>query len=192
MAAESEKGTAYEPTPAVRRKAEAAGIDLDALRWSDPVTYAVLNAQRTVQVAPQLKEVAGGALFAAFPERQIFDMPQSALDGALLSLLIFPPLPDAELARLDAVLAELASGTRSQYAFYRVVTDAAGERRELALPVAPGAWRGQAGVMIGPFESEAAAKVWSDAHVDASSGLVSDVLPYNGAWFCDLFRGDAP
>ncbi len=191
MAPGSEERATHEPTPAVRRKAEAAGIDLDTLRQSDPTAYAVLNAQRTVQLDPALKEVAGRTLFAAFPERQLFDMPQGAPGGKTLSLLIFPPLDSDELARLDAVLAELATQVPSQYAFYRVVTDVAGERRELALPVAPGDWRGQAGVMVGPFESESAAGAWGETHVDASSGLVSDVLPYNGAWFCDLFRGNS-
>ena len=180
----------YEPTSVVRRKAEAAGIDLDALRQSDPATYAVLNAQRTVQVDRELIEVAGRALFDAFPERQIFDTPQGAPGSETLSLLIFPPLGSDELMRLDSVLAELATLTSAQHAFYRIVTDTAGERRELALPVAPEAWRGQAGVMVGPFESEAAAKAWGEAHVDASSSLVSDVLPYHKAWFCDLFQGD--
>ena len=190
MASEPEKRSAYEPTPAVRRKAEAAGIDLDALRQSDPTTYAMFNAQRTVQVDPELKEVVGRALFATFPKRQIFDIPQGAPDSQMLSLFIFPPLDSDELVRFDAVLAELATLLPAQYAFYRVVTATVGERRELALPVAPDSWRGQAGVMVGPFESEAAAKIWSEAHVDAPSGLVSDVLPYNKAWFCDLFRGD--
>ena len=184
----------YEPTPEVRRKAEAAGIDLDALEQSDPTTYAMLNAKRTVQVPMQLKEVVGRALFSIFPERQIFDIPQempgNAQQDTQLSLLIFPPLDEAELARLDEILAALATRT-SECTFYRVVSDAAGEHRELALPVAPERWRGQAGVMVGPFGNEAAAKAWSDTRVDASSALVSDILPYNGAWFCDLFRGDA-
>ncbi len=180
----------YEPTPEVRRKAEAAGIDLDALEQSDPTTYAMLNAQRAVQVSPQLKEVAGEALFSTFPERQIFDMPQSPPGDTRLNLLVFPPLNDAEWVRLDETLASLATRLPLEHAFYRVVSDAVGERRELALPIAPGNWRGQGGVMVGPFASDAAAKTWGDAHVDASSGLVSDTLPYSGAWFCDLFRGD--
>ncbi len=188
------KGERYEPTREVRRKAEAAGLDLDALRRSDPTSYAMLNAQRTVQVSPQLKEVAGEALFATFPERQIFDMPYAAAQGnEMLSLLIFPPLDHAELARLDEALAALVTqaSLAAENAFYRIVSDTAGEHRELALPVAPNNWRGQAGVMVGPFAGEAAAKAWGEAHVDASSGLVSDALPYNGAWFCDLFRGDS-
>ena len=181
----------HEPRPEVRRKAESAGIDLEVLKQSDPVTYAVLNAQHAVQIAPQLKEIAGRTLFANFPERQIFDLPREVAGVTRLNLLIFPPLDHAELARLDEVLAALASRLPADpYAFYRVVADTAGEHRELALPIPPGAWQGQAGVMVGPFASEAAAKTWSDTHVGASDTLVSDVLPYNGAWFCDLFRGD--
>lgn len=188
------KRSTHEPTQEVRRKAEAAGLDLDALRERDPTTYAMLNAERTVQVAPQLKEVAGEALFATFPERQIFDMPYGATQGnEMLSLLIFPPLDHTELERLDETLAALATRAplAAENAFYRVVSDTAGEHRELALPVAPGDWHGQAGVMVGPFKGEAAAKAWSEAHIDATSGLVSDTLPYSGAWFCDLFRGDS-
>ena len=190
----SSEKSAYEPTQGVKRKAEAAGIDLDALRRSDPTTYAMLNAERTVQVSPQLKEVAGEALFATFPERQIFDMPYKVTRGnELLSLLIFPPLDRAELERLDKTLAALATQAplEAGNVFYRVVSDTAGEHREFALPISPSDWQGQADVMIGPFVSEAAAKTWSEARIDASSGLVSDALPYNDAWFCDLFRGDS-
>ena len=185
----------HELTPEVRRKAEAAGIDLDALKRSDPTTYAMLSAQRIVRVSPQLKEVAGRALFTAFPQHQIFDLPR---DGALLELRIFPPLTPEEVARLDDALAALAAQAPlvAAHAFYRVVSDTAGEHRELALPVSPDNWQGQAGVMVGPFASQVAAKAWSDAHVDTASGLVSDVLPYASsrgeAWFCDLFRGDTP
>ena len=192
----------YEPTQEVRRKAEAAGIDLDTLKRSDPTTYAMLNAQRIVRVSPQLKEVAGQALFAAFPEHQVFDMQGSTVQGNngqgnngqgsnALSLLIFPPLGHAEMERLDDALAAVAAQAANTHAFYRVVSDTAGEHREFALPVAPNDWQGQAGVMVGPFASEAAAKAWSETHVGASSALVSDVLPHQDAWFCDLFWGDA-
>ena len=181
----------YEPTLEVRRKAEAAGIDLDALKRNDPTTYAMLNAQRTVQVSPQLKEEVGQVIFATFPDHQVFELPveQSAYT---VSLLIFPPLNRIEIENLDEVLAKSAAQTplAAQHAFYRVVSDTAGEHREFGLPISPGEWRGQAGVMVGPFADEAAVKVWGDAHVSPPSGLISDVLPYNGAWFCDLFRGD--
>lgn len=185
----------HEPTPEVRRKAETAGIDLETLKRSDPTTYAMLNAQRIVRVSPQLKEATGGALFATFPNRQIFDLPHGDM---LLELRIFPPLSPEEVARLDDALAALATQAplAAAHAFYRVVSDTAGEHRELALPVSPDHWQGQAGVMVGPFASQTAAKAWSDAHIDTASGLVSDVLPYASprgeAWFCDLFRGDAP
>ena len=182
----------YEPTPEVRRKAEAAGIDLDALKRSDPTTYAMLNAQRTVQVSPQLKEAVGQALFTTFPDHQVFELPDAGQEVVTASLLLFPPLSRTEIERLDERLASLAAQAplRTQHAFYRVVTDTAGEHREFGLPVSPDEWQGRAGVMVGPFVDEAAAKVWGDAHVSPPSGLISDVLPYNGAWFCDLFRGD--
>lgn len=179
----------HKPTPAARRRAEAAGLDLDDLKRRDPVTYAVLNAQRAVQVAPQLREAAGEALFDAFPRHQVFDAPQT--QGGLGSLLLFPPLGQAELIRLDRTFAELASVTSSVGSvFYRTVNDSGGERRELGLTVLPDAWQGQPDVMVGPFVTEAAARAWSERHVAAPSGLVSDVLRYAGAWFCDLFWGD--
>ena len=181
----------YEPTLEVKRKAEAAGIDLDALKRSDPITYAMLNAQRTVRVSPQLKEAVGQALFTTFPEHQVFELPVEQ-NAYTVSLLLFPPLSQTEIESLDEVLAALAAQAplAAQHAFYRVINDTAGEHREFASPVSPGEWQGQAGVMVGPFADEAAAKAWGDAHVSLPSGLVSDVLPYNSAWFCDLFRGD--
>jgi len=178
------------PSEAVRRKAEAAGINLEALKRDDPTAYAMLNAARLLHTEPELMEAVGEAFFAAFPEHEVFNLPlENAQAG--VELLVFPPLGRDELARLDNLLSYLVSRPpwEAERVFYRVVNDLRGERRELARPLQPSLWGGGEG-LVGPFADEGEASAWGEANVDPRAGLVHDTLAYAGAWFCDVFRGE--
>ena len=180
----------HTPSEAVRKRAEAAGIDLGALKRDDPTAYAMLNAQHLLRVSPPLLGAAGDTLFAHFPDHQAFDLPPD--ENGMLGLLVFPPLKNNELEMLDDAFEKTIrrSEFREVFAYYRVVSDRTGTRREFGLPTAPGAWRAPLSVMVGPFESEEAARAWGDAQV--SRDLLYDALPYGGRWFCDVFSGETP
>lgn len=175
----------HTPTAAARQRAEAAGIDLDKLRRSDPQRYKMLNAVVLLRVAPALREAASNVFFAAFRHYELFE----AAEGDLTTLLAFPPLTAAELKRFDDALGRLAAlnAYAEQYVYYRVVNDRQGEHRELALPLAPGAWTGEINRLVGPFPSQAAAEAWGEAQVRGRENLVYDAVPQAGAWFCDVF-----
>ncbi len=64
----------HQASAEVRRKAEAAGIDLDSRGRENPSMYAMLNAQRLLAVAIELKEDLAQRLYALFPEHQLFDL----------------------------------------------------------------------------------------------------------------------
>jgi len=173
------------PSAAMRRRAEAEGIDLDALKREAPTDYMALAAGEVLRVAPELAELAGGMLLVAFPEREVFRAP----DGPRERLLAFPALSGEELERLDGLLAPLVDRPEwyRRNAFYRQVDDARGARRELDLPQAPDAYR-QGDAVVGPFVDEGAADAWGRAQVRPPH--VHDPFPMNGRWFCDVFQAD--
>lgn len=171
----------------MRRQAEAAGINLDALKEAEPLTYAAINAAALVRTDARLLPHVGAVITQVSPHHQLFNVPLR-LQQTDTELRIFPPLEKSELTALDNALGALV-GTQASHLFYRTVNDPAGERRELAWPVAPDTWRGE-GALVGPFITEADADAWGRAHADPRAGLVFDTLPYAGAWFCDVFRGD--
>ena len=174
---------AHNPSEAVRAKAEAADIDLDALKRSDPQRYKMMNASDVINVDARLIEEATAVLLAAFPRYEVFRL-ESPTHVQLLS---FPPLSQAEQDKFDDALARLSAHPKysAQHAYFRIITDQRGEHRQFALPTAPDAWQGELGVLVGPFMSEAKANTWQDAH--RSSDVMTDVLPQNGVWFCDVF-----
>jgi hypothetical protein len=178
---------AHRPSEAVRARALAQGLDLEALRRSEPLTYAAINAvalvRTTAGLAAQVQDVVAGLGAPA----QLFSVPLR-VQGTDTELRVFPPLTRGELERFDQALGTLAAEGPGGL-FYRTVADSAGERRELAYPVAPESWQPGA-ALVGPFADEAAAAAWGQAHTDPRTGLVYDVLPYAGAWFCDVFRGE--
>ena len=175
-----------------KRRAEAAGIDLDALKTNDPEQYMIINSEHLVEVDANLAQEAGSAIFQAFPTHQLFQMSTQHADR--ISLRVFPNLSNDELERLDGVLAQHSSqpNLTRLYAFYRVVKDMRGEHRELALPVAPQDWKTRAGVMVGPFISQDNAEDWAAQNISGFGidKLLHDVLPYHQAWFCDIFRDE--
>ncbi len=162
-------------------------MDLDVLKEAEPLTYAAINAAALVRTDARLLPRVGAVVTQVSPHHQLFNVPLR-LQQTDTELRIFPPLERPELAALDDALAALV-GAQTEGLFYRTVNDPAGERRELAWPVAPDAWR-EEGALVGPFVTEVDADVWGQAHADPRVGLVFDTLPYAGAWFCDVFRGD--
>ena len=175
----------HRPGAALRRRAEAEGIDLDELKREAPADYMALAAGEVLRVAPELAELAGAMLLTAFPQREAFRAPE----GRLERLLVFPPLSREELERFDALLAPLVGRPEwlRRNAFYRQVDDARGARRELDLPQAPDAYE-QGDAVVGPFVDEDAADAWGRTQVRPPH--VHDPFPMNGRWFCDVFRGD--
>jgi hypothetical protein len=173
------------PSAALRARAEAEGIDLDDLKRNAPSDYMALAAGEVVRAAPDLAQLAGAMLLAAFPEREVFGL----ADGRRERLLVFPPLSSDELERFDALLAPLTDRPewRRRHLYFRQVDDARGVRRELDLPQAPeDDLEGDA--VVGPFADEADADAWGRAHVRPP--LVHDPFVMNGHWFCDVFRAD--
>jgi hypothetical protein len=177
----------YHPEPQVRRRAEAAGIDLERLKAEDPTQYAMVNAKRAVTVPSSLMGEVGARFYRLFPEHQVFSLPPSA-EGQT-GLLVFPPLDRYELESLGTVLSKMTM--EAPYAqsllFYRVVQDRRGEHHELAFPFTSDAWPGIAGVMVGPFVTQEDADRWGDLHVTGRQGLVFDSVNYAGRWFVDVF-----
>ena len=156
------------------------------LRSAEPLTYAAINAVALVRTDARLLPQVSAAVSRLGPY-QLFNVPLT-VQQTDTELRVFPPLSKDKLAALDDVLGAL-SDVRAGRIFYRAVSDSAGERRELAWPVVPEAW--QAGpALVGPFAAEADADTWGREHTDPRSGFVFDTLPYAGAWFCDVFRGE--
>lgn len=175
----------HRPSDAVRRRAEAEGIDLEELKRSDPQRYGMLNAGEALRAHPELADLAASALAVAFPERSLFE----AAPDAMVRVLVFPPLSEAERRRFDALLAPLTDRPewRARHAYYREVRDVRGTRHELGLPAAPAAYHGGDG-MVGPFADQADADAWAREHV--APPRVHDTVVLGGAWFCDVFPGE--
>lgn len=175
----------HRPSGLARRRAERAGLDLERLREEAPDQYRMLNAEELARVSPELAEVAAQLVWRSFPDHELYRVPS----GAHERLLVFPPLDAEGFDRFDEAAAELV--TRDEYerrhAFFRVVRDLRGERRELMLPTPPDAWAGDA-ALVGPFPSEEAAQQWLAGRLPVE--LIGDPLPYRGAWFCDVFPSE--
>ena len=178
---------AHRPTAEVRRRAVAAGTNLDALRETEPLTYAAANAAPLVRTDARLASQVSAVMVQLSPHHQLFTVPLT-LQQTDTELRVFPPLQEHEWAAFDDALGALVGG-RTDGLFYRTVNDAVGERRELAWPLAPDTWAAGA-ALVGPFSTEAEANEWGRAHADPRQGLVFDTLPYAGAWLCDVFAGE--
>ncbi len=177
------------PTEAARQRAEAAGLDFDDLKRSDPQRYKMLNAAPLLQVVPDLQTAASAVFFAAFRHYDLFEVP----GDAATTLLVFPPLTPAETKRFDDALGRLAALEvhAKKHVYYRVVTDRQGEHRQLALPLSPAAWSGEANRLVGPFATQSEAEAWGEVRLRGQGSLIHDTVPQAGAWFCDVFDADA-
>lgn len=181
----SEDLTHHRPNDEARRRARAAGLELDDLRVEAPDTYRMLCSTSILRVNEALRDVVEAPLHAALPDQRLFE----AETGGRINVLAFPGPTRAQLERLDDLLAlAVEDEVRRRHAYFRVVQDSAGVRRELDLPTAPEKWSGQE-TMVGPFQYEAQANAWAEQRVDARTGATYDVIEYAGGWFCDVFRG---
>ncbi len=181
---------AHEPDEALARRAEAAQIDLAALKAADPVSYMAACAAPLLRTDARLEVSLSGLVGRLLPEHQLFRLPL-VLKQTDTELRIFPPPTRAERNALDDALGSFVQEPthQKQYLFYRIVGERSGERRELAWPIPPERSGGEAG-LVGPFADEAAAEAWGQAHADPRRGMVHDTVPHGGAWFCDLFMGE--
>lgn len=176
--------THHQPSDEVRRRARAAGLELDRLRSEDPDTYRMLCSTSVLRVGGALRQLVEAPLHAALPDQRLFE----AEAGERVTVLAFPGPTRAQLERLDDLLAlAVEDEVKRRHAYYRVVQDTAGVHRELDLPTPPESWSGEE-TMVGPFRDEAQANAWAEKKVDARSGATFDVIQYAGGWFCDVFR----
>lgn len=172
----------HTPSEGARRRARAAGLDIDALKRDDPTSYMMLCSLPVLHAAPELKTLALPPLQLALTDQQLFEA--ESQPGVVV--LAFPGPDSFQLRRFDELMGEAIEGEVERYAYYRVVEDASGTRRELDLPTPPDEWQGRS-TMIGPFGNEAEARAWAQSRVDPRSGSTYDVVPYAGGWFCDVF-----
>ncbi len=174
------------PSAVARQRAQAARLDLHALKRDAPDRYRMLNAEELVRVAPELADAAAELVATAWPQRRLYRVPATA---ATERLLAFPPLSDEEFARFDDDAAQLVArpSFSEALAFFRTVRDLRGTHRELLLPTPPDAWAGEPG-LVGPFADQQAAEAWPAGRLPPE--LIADPLPYRGHWFCDVFRSD--
>jgi hypothetical protein len=181
----------HQPDEALRRRAEAAGVELEALKRDDPAAYMTVCAAPLVRTDARLVGAVLGVTSRLLPEHQLFRVPL-VTPQTDTELRVFPPLTPAERRAFDDALGQLVGEApyRQQRAFYRVVEERGGRRYELAWPLAPSAYRPGTTGFVGPFKDEAAARAWGEAHADRPSGVVFDTVAYGGAWFCDLFHGE--
>lgn len=178
----------HQPSEAAKRRAERAGVELDRLRSDDPQQYAMLCAEAVVQAPAVLLSTVAGEVMEHLPNRMWFELPGQR--QGLSVLLSFPPLSGEELGQLDDVLAKLAAREdfAGHFAYYRVVNDLKGERREFGVALAPRAWEGEVDVMVGPFAASEEAQAWVEARLAGRGALASDVVEYGGHWFVDVFE----
>ena len=177
----------HRPSERVRAQAEATGIDLDDLRQNDPLTYATISAAPLVRTDARLASQVNAALAQVAAHAQLFTVPLTSPQTDT-ELRVFPPLNRGELAALDELLGAFV-GPQAGGLFYRTVSERSGERREFAWPLPPTAWQAGA-ALVGPFADQGEANAWGGTNVDPRSGFVFDALPYAGAWYGDVFKGE--
>src|SRR5690625_343802 len=153
--------TEHIPSEDAVRKAQAAGVDLERPREGDPETYMMLCSAPLVYAHETLRGPVVEVLERLFAGHQVFE----AKPGSYSLYLGFPEPGEEELQRLDRALFALAGRLSNVNAYYRVVEDRRGERREFALPMNPGEWADQE-VLVGPFDSEDEAREWGKGSVD--------------------------
>jgi hypothetical protein len=179
---------AFRPTAAAYRRAAAAGFELDQLRDTDPTSFRMFSAEEVCLTSVELAEQVGERLFATFPDRDLFQLPDAVVSR--VRLLAFPPLDREEQQRWEDELAALADRWPEGPVYFRVVEDLRGVTRELALPVAPDGWAGEP-VVVGPFDDRAAAYAFGRS-ATADGPLGYDLFTLGSGWICDLFLADDP
>jgi hypothetical protein len=172
----------HKPSKEAEGRAKAEGIDLLALKETNPLEYKMRASQEMLQTSRDFIEIASQVFFAAFPHHELFRYGEQQI-----SLLSFPELSAKDLERWDKAMGRLVEHpTYSRdYLYYRVVNSSQGEKRQLALPINPADWQGQVDMLVGPFAHQQQAMEWAEAIKPEQ--LMVDTLQYQGYWFCDLF-----
>lgn len=174
-----------EPSPEARKRAEAAGINLNALKLEQPEQFMIFVSEAFLSVSEVLLARASDVFSAALPHHQLVKLN----DTDLVTLKAFPALTKTEEERVISALGRLVEHPKFEHplAHVRTISDKTGEHHQFALPLRPLDWAGQVNRLIGPFDSEQAVQDWTETHV-RQADLSSDSLPYAGAWFCDVFK----
>lgn len=123
-----------------------------------------------MQASAELAGVVRPLLLAVFPEHEIYETELAGLPVFLTN----PALNPEQRARLGSFLAELTARPEwvQQAAIMREVTDSAGERFDIRVPITPTA-NPEIGV-YGPFASTNEAAEWVREH--APYQLESDIF----------------
>ncbi len=141
-----------------------------------------------LRVDPRLLDVVTRLFWATFPSRRLGRGDHD--EDGLVPLLVDSVLSAREGPRwqraIDTLLQQPFATDAGAYA--REVRDGRGRRFELALPVAPDAYRGGA-LVVGPFVDTAAAHAWAAEHVH--DPWVHDVIDHAGGVHVDVFLGEA-
>jgi hypothetical protein len=153
----------------------------------EPVASDAPPTLEVLRVDPRLLDVVVSLFWATFPDRRLGRAGPDA-DGRV-ALSTDPPWPAAAAGRWRAALDQLLRQrfARAGGAYLREVRDRSGRRDELALPVAPDAYRGGAW-LVGPFADGAAADAWAGRVLGPP--WVHDVHRHGDDWYADVFVGD--
>lgn len=153
----------------------------------EPATSGPAPVLEVLRVDPRLLDVVSSLFWATFPERRLGRAEPDA-DGRV-PLTADAPWSAADAQRwrsaLDVLLRQPFALGRGAY--LREVRDRVGRRDELALPVAPDAYRGGAW-LVGPFRDETSADAWAGRTL--RSPWVHDVHRHGADWYADVFVGD--
>ena len=167
-----------------KARAKAAGLELDALRESDPERFMLFCAEDVLYLSEQLRDLASSVFFAAFPHHKLFEQ----ADERLLIFKAFPGLGKAEEEKLLSALGRLIDHPKFAFplAYLRTVNDQTGRQHYFALPIQAQDWKGQSNQLVGPFATEAQARAWALENLLA--GLDFDSLQHADQWFCEFFK----
>jgi hypothetical protein len=140
-----------------------------------------------LRVDPRLLDVTPSLFWATFPGRRL-GRAEPDRDGRM-PLTTDPPWPAEARERWRSALDRLLQQPFAQTAgaYLREVRDRSGRRDELALPVAPEAYRGGAW-LVGPFVDGVAADGWAAGALRRP--WVHDVHHHGGRVYADVFIGD--
>ena len=174
-----------EPGEAAKKRAAAAGVDLEKLKLEQPEQFMIFVSEPFLNVSEKLKARAQDVFSAALPGYQLIEFPESEL----IQFKAFPVLSKQEEERVISALGRLVEHPKFEYplAHVRTIQDKSGTHTQFALPIAPADWSGQANRLIGPFESEDAVTAWAEEYVTQAE-FSFDSLRYANTWFCDVFR----
>jgi hypothetical protein len=177
----------HKPDATSLKKALVEGIDLIALKETNPTEYKMRLAQTVLQSSKTLAEQAGHVFFAAFPHHELFKLEHSNTT----TLLSFPELSTKDLKRWDDALGRMVLHPKfsESFVYYRVIKDSRGEQRQLGLPLSAVHWKGHVDVLVGPFETQQGAETWGEEQVKPQQ-LMFDAVTWSERWFCDVFPID--